>query len=256
MAVCTSFNASGQVLVGNARIAAVIAGIALTDPRAPTNPAHAGAGNESRVSAWIARLYGLSEISVHGASGSFHVGPIGVALGIRSIEFDRLSETYLSISLSGHFGRDSVSGPRVGSALILRRITASGAGFRRAATGKIGVLHPILPRLLVAASIERMISNDEPGQGDAVAVGFALKIFENLILLHELRKERFYPASLRAGFELRTGSVVALRFGSETNPNRLALGFGLRTGSLRTDVSFDYHSVLGISSILEVTVRL
>jgi len=255
LVVSASSSACAQVAAGNARLAAVIAGIALPDPAAPANPAHAGAGGGLTASAWIANLYGLSEIRAHGISGSFQVESFGIAVGIRSFGFDRFSDHRLSVSLSRHVDGDPEYGPRVGAELMLRRSSASGDRSRHAAFVKTGVFLPVLPRFAVGAAVERTVlapSSSFSGPGDALSIGFSYRVFDNLILTNELRKDRFYPASLSAGFELDAGSAVSLRFGSGTNPHRLALGIALSVSRVRVHITVDHHSVLGLSSVVEV----
>lgn len=95
-------------------------------------------------------------------------------------------------------------------------------------------------------------SVDVLGQGGTAGVGF--QVVPNLALLLDVRKEAGRPTGVSAGVEYSASHRVMLRMGAGGRAERLSVGVGVIHRGLRIDYATLYHTVLGLSHRVSLTM--
>ena len=85
-------------------------------------------------------------------------------------------------------------------------------------------------------------------------MGVGFEVAPGVSLLVDVQKEAGMPVGMSAGMEYRAGKRVALRTGAGGGPERLSLGVGLQRGALGVDYAAVYHTVMGLSHRVSLTV--
>ena len=145
---------------------------------------------------------------------------------------------------------------RLGLGLTLRslRLSAEGVGSRSWVVFDLGtrVVFPGGVRFGMAAWNVGGTSMSLLGQGGMAGIG--IEVSPGVFVLVDVRKESGLPAGGGAGIEFEMGKRTKLRLGVGNQPERFSGGFGVRKGYFTIDYSAAYHSILGVSHRVSLTI--
>jgi hypothetical protein len=85
-------------------------------------------------------------------------------------------------------------------------------------------------------------------------MGVGFEVSPGVSLVVDVRKESGWPTGGGAGLEFVVGRRVILRMGVGNQPERFSGGIGLGKGLVTVDYSAAYHSILGISQRVSVSI--
>jgi hypothetical protein len=88
-----------------------------------------------------------------------------------------------------------------------------------------------------------------------LSVGLHYRALQHLRVLVDVFKDIRFPASVRAGLEVRPVSPLYLRAGITTRPVRFSGGTGIRLGPLDAHIAVEEHQVLGWSPSASLRAR-
>jgi hypothetical protein len=145
---------------------------------------------------------------------------------------------------------------RLGLGLTLRslRLSAEGIGSRSWVVFDLGarVVFPGGVRFGMAAWNVGGKKMSLLGQGGMAGVG--IEVSPGVFVLVDVRKESGLPTGGGAGVEFEMGKRFKFRLGAGNQPERFSGGFGVRKGMVTIDYSAAFHSILGISQRVSLTI--
>lgn len=122
----------------------------------------------------------------------------------------------------------------------------------------LGLLIPVLPSLHFGAHATN-VNGPSLVEGEALpqtlSIGIQYRVNSRLLVVTDVFKDLSFPASARAGLEIRPISVLALRAGITHSPTRFTGGVGLQLGRIDTHVAAEQHPELGWSPSASLEIR-
>ena len=196
------------------------------------------------------RPFGMAALDVQAIGTVASSGRVAVGLGYEEYGFSLYRERTTGVT----FGIRVAS--RLGLGVRVRRMRLSvAAGANRAWTAfDLGARIVLSSKatLGLAAWNAGGQSVDVLGQGGMAGVGF--EVVPDLALLVDVRKEAGHPTGASAGVEFSPSRNVTLRLGTGGRPERLSIGMGVSRGVFRIDYATLYHTVLGMSHRVSMTI--
>lgn len=196
------------------------------------------------------RPFGMAALETEAFGIVLSVGKGGVGLSYLGYGFSLYLEqtvglTY-GVALSSRFGVGvTVRGIQVSVAEVgRRRWTAFDLGIRAYLTE--GVVWGLSAWNVGGVKVGQL------GQGGMSGVG--VEVAPGAVLLVDVRKEAGLPTGTSVGVEYRYGDGLALRMGAGGRPERLSVGVGVKRGVFTVDYAAVYHTVLGLSHRVSVSV--
>ncbi|MBN8702144.1 MAG: hypothetical protein J0M08_03710 [Bacteroidetes bacterium] len=130
---------------------------------------------------------------------------------------------------------------------------AEGYGSKSAVAGEIGFIGKPTKNLTVGAHIFNVTKAAYTAQEKiptTLRIGIGYSFSDKVQLTAETEKNNLNSALLKTGVEYTPIKALAIRAGVASAPNYalLSLGFGYKIGNLQTDISSNFHPVLGITS--------
>ena len=196
------------------------------------------------------RPFGMAALDAHAIGTVASNGRAAVGLSYLEYGFSLYRERTAGLTI----GIRLVS--RLGLGLRLRRLQLSVAGdVKRAWTAfDLGARIVLRPKVILglAAWNAGGQSVDVLGQGGMAGVGF--EVVPDVALLLDVRKEAGRPAGVSAGVEYSPARRVMLRMGAGGRAERLSVGAGVIHQGFRIDYATLYHTVLGLSHRVSLTM--
>ena len=214
------------------------------------NPGAVAWGKGVSITGGYERPFGLAALDAHAIGTAASGGRTAVGLGYLEYGFRLYRERTAGLTIGLRVAS------RLGLGLRIRRMRLSVAGgANRAWTAfDLGARVVMGPKcsLGLAAWNAGGQSVDVLGQGGTAGVGF--QVVPNLALLLDVRKEAGRPTGVSAGVEYSASHRVMLRMGAGGRAERLSVGVGVIHRGLRIDYATLYHTVLGLSHRVSLTM--
>jgi hypothetical protein len=252
-------SARSQSLEGGARAVALAgATTALTaDVWAHANPAAWADWRRTALSLMVSQAYGLEALRLGAATYVQPVARMTVALGARTFGFDAYRETHLWLGLARTLHPATRRPLRLGLSLRYQHVAIE----RYGAAGAIGLwaglqaeLFPWLTVGMAATNLNAPRLAGREALPRTLRLGLAYHPAAPFRLLVDVYKELRFAPDFRVGLEVQALPVLTLRVGTGTLPERITAGFGLTIGPIQADAAAEYHTVLGWSPALSLTL--
>lgn len=214
------------------------------------NPASVVFGRGMGVFATFDRPFGVKALESQAVSGVVRWGRLGLGGTFEGFGFELYREQVFGGVYGVRIGERVGVGGQV-RGLVMR---VAGQGERRWFVGDLGV------RVLVHESVTwglvaRNVSGVQTGTlGQGGAMGVAIRVDDGTSLLASVQKEATVPTGFGLGIEHQVVSMLILRVGIGSQPERMSAGFGIQRGWLALDYAGVWHSILGLSH--RVSLRL
>ncbi len=218
------------------------------------NPAGLARLERKAFTSMDSKLFGLEELKYNSLGYGQALGNHGtLGVGWQGFGGDLYKEDILTISYaSSYFSR-------VPLGLNLRnlKLKIEGAGEAETWGVDLGALWNWGEKTRVGFFARNINSPEIAGEQieKRLSLGLAFWPFENLILAVDLNEEEGHSSWFSFGQELRVTPHFFLRAGIQTDPSRLAGGFGARWGFSQIDYAYFSHSVLGATHQFSLTLR-
>lgn len=203
--------------------------------------------------------YGLAAMRLGAATFAYPTSIGAFAATARTFGSEAYRETRLGTGFSRAFKLGSSRHFHAAATVQYYHLSIDGYGNAGTAGLSVGWLVKVLPSLDLGGhatnvNVPRLADREELPR--TLSVGLAFAPSDALRILADVFKDVRFPATVRAGLEVRPVDVLSLRAGASTQPTRYALGAGLHFSWLRAHFAADRHPVLGWSPALSATVRL
>lgn len=263
LAIAGTLPAAGQTaydLFGGARASALgYASTALTRAvGVHANPA-AHAGREHPTVSFFAReSFGLSALRYGSVFGVWPTGWGALSGGASTFGGDGYREAHYSLGYGRAFQFGTSRHVRIGITGRYYHTQIDEFGSAGAVGLHLGLLLPLLPSLHLGAHVTN-INGPSLTRGErlpqTLSVGLRYRASDRLLLVTDVFKDLSFPASIRAGLEVRPLSLLALRAGVTTSPTRFTGGVGVRLEWIRVHIAAEQHAALGWSPSASLQVR-
>ena len=214
------------------------------------NPGAVAWGKGVSVTGGYERPFGMAAMDAHAIGTVASAGRVAVGLGYLEYGFSLYRERTAGLTVGLRVAS------RLGLGLRIRRMQLSVAGgANRAWTAfDLGARIVFGPKFILGLSTWNAggKSVDVLGQGGTAGAGF--QVVPNLALLLDVRKEAGRPTGVSAGVEYVPARRVMLRMGAGGRAERLSVGAGVIHRGLRIDYATLYHTVLGLSHRVSLTM--
>ena len=222
------------------------------------NPAARAALERPAAVFYVRQGFGLAALRY----GAVHVA-VPVRWGTASAGASTFGvEAYREVHLSTGFAREVQFGTtrtvRVGATLRYHHTSIAGYGSAGALGLNLGLGVALLRSLhlgAVATNVNGAALVADVPVPRTLAVGLYYRALPRVVVVMDLFKDVRFPATVRAGLEVRPVEPLFLRAGITTTPARFSGGAGVRLGSLSAQVAAEQHQALGWSPSASLRVR-
>lgn len=203
-----------------------------------------------RIDVQYARPFGLKELAQSSLTVAMPSRSGNYGFGISRFGFSAYEEIQVSVGLS------KMILEKVSAGIALRYMSVAIAGY--GASSVVGLDAGIIIKMkeslnfaLVAKNINspKVISNEEPVTPN-IRIGLSYSPHNNVVLVGELQKEKYFDKTLRLGAEFEIIKDQYLRFGLSNNPSSFSMGFGLSLNDAEINFSAVTHQYLDLSQSL------
>lgn len=196
------------------------------------------------------RPFGMAVLDAHAIGTVASTGRTAVGLGYQEYGFSLYRERTAGLT----FGLRLASRLGLGVRIRRMRLSAAGGTNRGWTAFDLGAKIVVRPKVTLglAAWNAGGASVEVLGQGGMAGVG--CQVLQNLALLVDVRKEAGRQTGVSAGVEYCPARRVMLRMGAGGRAERLSMGAGVIHRGLRIDYATLYHTVLGLSHRVSLTV--
>lgn len=214
-------------------------------------------GEESTVSFFGVRYFGLAEITDLAASVTYPT-KIGVlAAGAHRYGYDLFNESRLRVGY-----KHAISGFHYGVVLNYSHVVQGGGYGSAGALGiDIGLAATILPELWIAAKATNI---NQPTYGSLndeelprnLSVGLSYRLSDIALFSTEVFKDVRFPIAYRGGIDVNIIGGLAGRAGITTSPQTFSAGFGYISSIWSASVAVQRHenNVLGYSPAVDFKI--
>lgn len=214
------------------------------------NPGAVAWGKGVSVTGGYERPFGMAAMDAHAIGTVASAGSVAVGLGYLEYGFSLYRERTAGLTVGLRVAS------RLGLGLRIRRmqLSVAGAANRAWTVFDLGARIVFGPKFILGLSTWNAggQSVDVLGQGGTAGAGF--QVVPNLALLLDVRKESGRPTGVSAGVEYIPARRVMLRMGAGGRAERLSVGAGVIHRGLRIDYATLYHTVLGLSHRVSLTI--
>ena len=196
------------------------------------------------------RPFGMAVLDAQAIGTVASTGRTAVGLGYQEYGFSLYRERTAGLTV----GHRLASRLGLGVKVRRMRLSVAGGGNRGWTAFDLGAKIVVTPRVTLglAAWNAGGASVNVLGQGGMAGVG--CQIVPNLALLVDVRKESGRQTGVSAGVEYSAARRVVLRMGAGGRAERLSMGAGVVHRGFRIDYATLYHTVLGLSHRISLTV--
>lgn len=231
-------------------------GLSRATTAAPTAwGAHANPATNAAISNYAASFYaqeafGLSPLR-YGAVSLVVPFEWGTVVGGSStFGFDEYREVHFNAGMARGFSFGTTRSFHLGATLRHHHTRIAGYGSANGWALNLGLLVEMLPSLHLGAHATNVngasLTDGEP-LPRTLSLGLHYQAHDDVRVLMDVFKDVSFPATARAGVEVRPLDVLALRAGVSTVPTRFSGGVGVTLGPLEADVAAQQHQQLGWS---------
>ncbi len=215
------------------------------------NPASVAWLSGIEVTADYERPFGMAELQSQALGLAFPTGVGAGGLSYQSYGFERYRERAVGLVYGCAFS------PGLGVGIGVRRMYLDVAGVESRAWSAfdLGARTRLTDRAVWAVSFWNVSGRGAEVLGRGGMMGLLIETAPGVILQVDVKREVGLPTGLSVGLEFRSGRSVMLRAGAGGHPERLSFGIGLLKRKLRLDYAAIYHTVLGVSHRVSLTLR-
>ncbi len=214
------------------------------------NPGALAWGKGVSVTGGYERPFGMAAMDAHAIGTLASTGRMAVGLGYLKYGFSLYRERTTGLAVGLRVAS------RLGLGLRIRRmqLLVAGGANRAWTAFDLGARIVFGPKFILGLSTWNAggKSVDVLGQGGTAGLGF--QVVPNLVLVLDVRKEAGRPTGVSAGVEYVPARRVMLRMGAGGRAERLSVGAGVIHRGLRIDYATLYHTVLGLSYRVSLTM--
>jgi hypothetical protein len=212
---------------------------------------------ESTVSFFGVRYYGLSEVSDVAATVTYPTEFGVFAAGAHRYGFDLFSENRLRVGY-----KNAISGFHYGIVINYSHVVQGGGYGSGGALGfDVGVAAPILSGFWIAAKATNV---NQPAYGSRneeelprnLSVGLSYQLSDVALFSSEVFKDVRFPIAYRGGIEIHIIGGLKGRAGVSTSPQTFSAGFGYLGSFWSANVGVQRHenNVLGYSPAIDFQI--
>jgi hypothetical protein len=222
------------------------------------NPGASATLERRMVSFYARQAFGLSSLRYGSAYGTWPASWGAVSVGASTFGGEGYREVHYSLGYARELQFGTTRGVHIGLVGRYYHTRIDGYGGAGALGLHLGLLVPLLRSLHLGAHATNVngpsLVNGET-LPQTLSVGLQYRATSRLLVVTDVFKDLSFPASVRAGVEVRPISMLALRAGVTSAPTRFTGGVGLRLGWIRAHVAAEQHAELGWSPSASIDVR-
>lgn len=172
--------------------------------------------------------------------------------------FDLYKESKTGFSYSRALGKHFWAGLQFNQ---LRKRLISEYGSQSKYTFEIGLLAEVVTHLYLGFHIsnpsqEKFENLDYDDKIPTIGrLGFSWKLSNGAIISSELLKSLDDHLQVKGGIEFPVGKNLFLRAGVHNHPNSISLGMGFNFSSLKSNIAFSRHPVLGYTPSVDISFQ-
>ncbi len=217
---------------------------------AHANPATNALLPHAAASFYVQEAFGLSALRYGAASLAAPFSWGTVVGGASTFGFEEYREVHLTAGLARSFSFGTSRSFHLGATVRRHHTRIAGYGSAGGWALNLGLLVQMLPSLHLGAHTTNVngasLTDGEP-LPRTLSVGLHYRAHDDVRLLADVFKDVSFPATARAGVEVRPLDMVGLRAGVGTVPTRFSGGVGILLGLLEADLAAQQHQQLGWS---------
>lgn len=220
------------------------------------NPASWAGVSRPAVAFFAGQAFGLPELRLAALQGAYPVGPGVVSAGLRTFGYRAFRETHLTLGLARAFHPGTNRDLYLGLRVRYQQVRIDGYGSGSAVGLSVGWQVAVWPSLYAggqATNLNRPAYAGREALPRSFSLGLAYLPSPGLTVVVDVYKEVRYPATVRAGLEVRPVPALALRSGYTGTPSRLTAGVGITLPPVEAGVAAEHHEVLGWSPAFSLT---
>jgi hypothetical protein len=237
---------------------------------ATTNNA-AGLGTLTRptAGAYLENRYLIASLNVAAVAVALPLGvvepaaggqPARASRGVVGAEVQRFGGAlYNEIRLGGAYGY-RLGAVSIGGRLDVLQVSFQDLGSRRTVAASLGGQADVVPGLTFGVYLynlnqARLANYQDERVPTVLRAGLAYRPSKQVLLLAETEKDIEHDAGLKAGLEYLPLPAVAIRAGYASLSRQTTGGVGIKAGSFQFDYAAGWHSALGLSQFLSVSLQ-
>jgi hypothetical protein len=232
----------------------------------------AGLGTLTRptAGAHLENRYLIASLNVAAAAVALPLGvvepaaagqPARASRGVVGAEAQRFGGAlYNEIRLGAAYGY-RLGAVSIGGRLDVLQVSFQDLGSRRTAVASLGGQADVVPErlsfgvYLYNLNQARLANYQDERVPTVLRAGLAYRPSKQVLLLAETEKDIEHDAGLKAGLEYLPLPAVAIRAGYASLSQQTTGGVGVRAGSFQFDYAAGWHSALGLSQFLSVSLQ-
>lgn len=207
------------------------------------NPAAVAWGTGASAFGGYDRPFGLKDLETQAVSGAVRLKRLGLGATYQGYGFALYREQIFGLVVGVRISR------RAGLGLSVRRlqVAVSGRSPRRWTAFDLGFRALLNDRVFAGATAWNAGGTRTGMLGQGGAFGLGVHIAPDLTLLADVQKEAGLPTGGGVGLAWDVASALVFRTGIGGRPERLSAGVGVRRARLSIDYAAVWHTVLGLS---------
>ncbi|MFB6272706.1 MAG: hypothetical protein ABEL51_07415 [Salinibacter sp.] len=250
---------SAYDLYGSARTSALgYASTALTTTAGVhANPAASALHRRRLVSFYARESFGLSPLRYGALYGTWPFRWGVTSVGASTFGGEGYREVHYSLGFARALSFGTSRRVQVGLRARYYHTRIEGYGGAGALGIHLGLLVPLLPAVHLGAQATNVNAPslvDGEALPQTLSVGIRYQVNSRFLVVMDVFKDLAFPATVRAGLEVRPLPILALRAGVTSMPTRFTGGVGLRLGWIRAHVAAEQHPKLGWSPSVSLEV--
>ncbi len=260
LTVLSAHGQSSYDLFGNAR-ADALGNSTTALPSAvgvQANPAARATLREATALFYARQGFGLSALRYGASHAALPLGWGTVSTGISTFGFEDYREVHASAGYARSLSLGTSRSLSVGTTIRYYHTSIAGYGSAESAAFNLGLGVALLRALHLGVHATNLngasLVKREP-LPRTLAVGLHYQALHHVRVLVDVFKDVRFPATARAGIEVRPVPPLSLRVGVTTRPVRFAGGAGIRLGPLNAHVAAEEHQELGWSPSASLRAR-
>jgi hypothetical protein len=207
------------------------------------------------LTAFYSQPFGIKELRLSSLAGSARRG--GLSLGVALVDFG--NDLYRDRSYYLAMARNFLPAQRLalGLSAAVRHIRITGYGDDSAILLNFGTQLRLSESLALGSAFTNLlkagIGRQQETLPQSMCVGLAYAPTATVTLQMDVYKQSQFPGEWRVGIEVNPLSVLLLRTGVATNPDRLTFGFAVRLLKVSLQFAAFSHTDLGWTQQFAVT---
>lgn len=220
------------------------------------NPALLASLPGASVTLFYSHPFGLREINLASISVAAKFANLGCGLAVIHFGDDIYRDRYYQAALAHKFGNDAQFTFAV--AANLRHLSIRGYGSAMALGLNFGTAFRLNSKVCWGVFLGNI---NQPAIGaaqeklpQAICVGVAFSPLNDWRLQLDFHREFDFAEEIRFGAETRVLSILLLRLGAATNPDRFSAGFAIELSSAALNMAATSHSDLGTTEFYAISM--